>query len=62
MKLPKQGSLTIINSGANEAQYLDLTHLGPKHKTGINLKLPEIKTNGKHSPLLFLLCFDPRAL
>jgi len=46
VKMAKQGSITFLNSGANEPQYLDLTHLGPKHRTGINVKLPSVQTNG----------------
>lgn len=54
VKLPKQGSLTIVNSGANEPQFLDLTHLGPKHRTGINVKLPNVETKGEQ-------CFGNRS-
>lgn len=32
---------------AKEPKFLDLTHLGPKHKTGINVKLPEVETQGE---------------
>lgn len=46
VKLPKQGSLTVVNAGSNEPQYIDLTGLGPKNVTGVNIKLPEVKTNG----------------
>lgn len=51
VKLPKQGSITFVGSGdagsAKEPKFLDLTHLGPKHKTGINVKLPEVETQGE---------------
>lgn len=48
VKLAKQGSITFLNSGSNEPQYLDLTHLGSKHRTGINVKLPSVNTNGAY--------------
>lgn len=51
VKIPKQGSITFVGSGdagsAKEPKFLDLTHLGPKHKTGINVKLPEVETQGE---------------
>ncbi|KAF6246269.1 hypothetical protein COO60DRAFT_1594354 [Scenedesmus sp. NREL 46B-D3] len=46
LKLPDQGSLTIVNNGASEPQYLDLTGLGPKDQKQYNIKLPSTKTNG----------------
>lgn len=46
LKLPDRGSITIVNSGAAEPQYLDLTGLGPKNQTQYNIKLPSTKTNG----------------
>lgn len=48
VKVPKQGSITFRGSEevSAEPKFLDLTHLGPKHKTGINVKLPEVETNG----------------
>lgn len=46
VKLPKQGSVTFVNSGANVPQYIDLTGLGPKNQTGFNIKLPSTKSNG----------------
>uniref|UniRef100_A0A383WN47 Uncharacterized protein n=1 Tax=Tetradesmus obliquus TaxID=3088 RepID=A0A383WN47_TETOB len=46
LKLPDQGSITIVNSGAAEPQYLDLTGLGPKNQTQYNIKLPSTTTNG----------------
>lgn len=48
VKVPKQGSITFRGTEETSAEpkFLDLTHLGPKHKTGINVKLPEVETNG----------------
>jgi hypothetical protein len=49
--LPKQGSLTFVSQGSknasSEPKYLDLTHLGPKHGAALNIKLPQVNTQGE---------------
>jgi hypothetical protein len=51
--VPKQGSITIVNKAMDDGtpKYLDLTHLGPKSKAAVNIKLPQVNTNGA-----FFLC------